>query len=260
MTSRPAARPRDGTRRARPWSSGIRSTWSGAVLGLSVFGIGFLIAQRGQLSVFERDVFRVVNDLPAIVFPIVWTVMQLGNVIAVPVLAGAAALAGRFRMARDMLVSGLLAYLAAAGVKSVVGRERPGGLSTPTCSTATSAASASSPGTPPSRRRRDRGGALPLPARSPRRLDARLGGRAGPCYVGAHLPLDVVGGMAVGWALGSLVHYVFGVPRWEPEPDAVARMLHRFGLRVHDVRPAAVEPAARTPSRPTTTTTTGGST
>src|SRR3954469_18040294 len=73
------------------------------LLGLSVFGIGFLIAQRGQLSVFERDLFRVVNDLPEIIFPVVWAVMQLGNVLAVPVIAGAAALTRRFRMARDLL-------------------------------------------------------------------------------------------------------------------------------------------------------------
>jgi undecaprenyl-diphosphatase len=90
-----------------------------ALLGLAVFGLGFLIAQRGQLPVLEHDLFRIVNDLPAIVFPVVWAVMQLGNVVAVPVVAGIAALTGRFRMARDMLVSGLLAYLAADVVKSV---------------------------------------------------------------------------------------------------------------------------------------------
>ena len=81
-----------------------------AALGFAIFGIGFLVAQQGQLSVFERDVFRIVNDLPAIVLPVVWAVMQLGNVVAVPALAAVAALTRRFRMARDLLVSGLLAY------------------------------------------------------------------------------------------------------------------------------------------------------
>src|SRR3954454_22923418 len=98
------------------------------LLGLTIFGIGFLIAQQGELSVFERDLFRIVNDLPEIFFPVVWTVMQLGNVLAVPAIAAVAALTGRFRMARDMLVSGLLAYVVADLVKSVVGRERPAGL------------------------------------------------------------------------------------------------------------------------------------
>lgn len=98
------------------------------LLGLSIFGIGFLIAQRGQLSVFERDVFRVVNDLPGIVFPVVWALMQLGNAVAVPLVAAGALLARRVRMARDLLLSGLLSYVGADVVKSVVGRERPAGL------------------------------------------------------------------------------------------------------------------------------------
>ena len=60
-------------------------------------------------------------------------------------------------------------------------------------------------------------------------------------YVGAHLPLDIVGGAAAGWAIGSLVHWVFGVPRWTPPVDRVGAMLRRFGLPVRDLRPAAVE-------------------
>jgi undecaprenyl-diphosphatase len=97
-------------------------------LGLAIVGVGLLIAQRGHLPVFERDVFQLVNDLPPALFPVVWAVMQLGNVIAVPVLAAAAALTRRWGMARDLLVSGLLAYLAADLVKSLVRRERPGGF------------------------------------------------------------------------------------------------------------------------------------
>ncbi|MPZ71257.1 MAG: phosphatase PAP2 family protein, partial [Actinobacteria bacterium] len=27
-------------------------------------------------------------------------------------------------------------------------------------------------------------------------------------YVGAHLPLDVIGGAALGWAIGSLIHFL----------------------------------------------------
>ena len=42
-------------------------------------------------------------------------------------------------------------------------------------------------------------------------------------YVGAHLPLDVVGGAVMGWAIGSLVHFLLG----EPE----RKLLRRIGLR-----------------------------
>lgn len=211
------------------------------VLGLAVFGLGFLVAQRGELPVLERDLFRVVNDLPEIVFPVVWAVMQLGNVVAVPVVAGLAAATGRFRMARDMLVSGLLAYLAADWVKGVVGRERPAGLVDANLldgnvsgigfisgHAAVAAALATA--------------AVPYLSRRGRRFAWGLAWTVALArvYVGAHLPLDIVGGAAVGWAIGSLVHYVFGVPRWEPETARVAGMLHRFGLPVRNLRPAEV--------------------
>ncbi|TQN42834.1 undecaprenyl-diphosphatase [Blastococcus colisei] len=211
-------------------------------LGLAVFGIGFLVAQRGELPVLERDLFRVVNDLPAIVFPVVWAVMQLGNVVAVPVVAAIAALTKRFRMARDMLVSGSLAYLAADLVKSIVGRERPaglvdanlldgnvGGIGFISGHAAVAAALATA--------------AVPYLTRRGRRVAWALAWSVALArvYVGAHLPLDILGGAAVGWAIGSLVHYVLGVPRWEPAPAGVAGMLRRFGLPVRDLWPAAVE-------------------
>ncbi|NYJ08749.1 phosphatase PAP2 family protein [Petropleomorpha daqingensis] len=210
-------------------------------LGLVVLGIGFLIAQQGQLSPLERDLFRLVNDLPGFFFPVVWAVMQLGNVVAVPTLAAVAALTRRFRLARDLLLSGLLAYYAADLVKSVVGRERPSGLPVGAVlhegviggagfisgHAAVAAAMATA--------------AAPYLTRRWRRVVWALAWTVGLAriYVGAHLPLDVVGGLAAGWAIGSAVHWVLGVPRWRPRPERVAAQLARYGLPVQDLRPVA---------------------
>jgi len=45
-------------------------------------------------------------------------------------------------------------------------------------------------------------------------------------YVGAHLPLDVIGGAALGYAAAALVHLALGVPteaEAEPQPAPQAR-------------------------------------
>src|SRR3712207_2373768 len=163
-------------------------------LGVAVLGLGFLVAQRGQLPVLERDLFQLVNDLPATLFPVVWAVMQLGNVVAVPVVAGVAALTRRFRMARDVLVSGVLAYVASDLVKSVVQRERPVGLVVEvnfpegpvtglgfvSGHSAVAAAVATA--------------VVPYLSRRGRRVAWALAWTValGRIYVGAHLPLDVV--------------------------------------------------------------------
>ncbi|MGY1739583.1 MULTISPECIES: phosphatase PAP2 family protein [unclassified Blastococcus] len=213
-----------------------------AGLGLAVLGIGSLVARRGELSAIERDLFRVVNDLPSAVLPVVWAVMQLGNVVAVPVLAGVAALARRLRAARDLLVSGLLAYVAADLVKSVVGRERPGGLPVGAVlhegpigglgfvsgHSAVAAALATA--------------AAPYLPRRARRVAWGLAWAVGLAriYAGAHLPLDVVGGLALGWAIGSLVHWAFGIPRRTVRPGRVEALLATVGLPGARALPAPV--------------------
>ncbi|SNS11180.1 undecaprenyl-diphosphatase [Geodermatophilus saharensis] len=218
-------------------------------LGLVVLGIGVLIAQRGQLPVLERDLFRLFNDLPAGILPAVWVVMQLGNVLAVPALAVAAAVGRHFRAARDLLVSGLAAYLAADLVKSLVGRERPAGLPVGAVlhegpiggagfvsgHSAVAAALATA--------------AAPYLTRRGRRVAWALAWSVALArvYVGAHLPLDVVGGVALGWAIGSLVHWVFGVPAREVPPGRVEALLQRFGLPVTGVVAAPVRARSSQP-------------
>lgn len=169
------------------------------------------VARRG-LPAAERDAFRAANDVPVEAYPVLWAPMQYGTFGTAPALAAVAALRGRHRLAVSLVAAGTLAWVGAKAVKRVVRRERParvlsdvrirgedeGDLGFPSGHAAVSAALTT----------------VAIPALSP-------AGRAGVAglaafvayarvYIGVHLPLDVVGGAALGLAVGSAVRLVIG--------------------------------------------------
>jgi undecaprenyl-diphosphatase len=140
--------------------------------------------------------------------------MQLGNLLAVPAAGVVALLARRFRLALDLVLSGAGAWLSAKVVKQVAFRGRPGQLlghvvlrHAPAAGhgfVAGHAATAFALAT----------AAFPYLGKRVRWVVVVLALIVGGAriYVGAHLPLDVIGGTALGVAVGSLVHIVLGSP------------------------------------------------
>jgi undecaprenyl-diphosphatase len=165
-----------------------------------------LTAPADRVSALETTVFRVVNDLPDGLLPIVWVPMQSGSFGAVPVaVLGALVSRGR-RSAAAIASAGVAAYVLAKGVKLLSRRPRPAGLLEGVHA----------------RGARQAGGGLPSghAAVSAALATAAFpelgtGGRVaavsfavaaplGRMYVGAHLPLDVVGGSVLGITVGVL--------------------------------------------------------
>jgi glycosyltransferase 2 family protein len=211
-------------------------------IGAVVLWLGFLAAQQGELTALERNLFRLVNDLPALFLPAVWVVMQLGNVVAVPVLAALAAVRRRWALARDLLVAGGAAYYAAIAIKEVVGRERPAGFPVGAVLHEGATSGAGFVSGHAAVAAALAAAASPYLTRTQRRVVWGLALATGlsRVYVGAHLPLDIVGGAALGWALAAGVHWLLGVPRWNPSPKLVSDLLAQLGLPLHRLRPAAV--------------------
>jgi undecaprenyl-diphosphatase len=182
--------------------------------GLVVFLVAAgLVGPVLSVSTAETNVFRAINGLPDAILPPVAAVMLLGTLAAVPVAAAICLLARRFLLAVSVGIAGIGAYLVVRLVKILVGEPRPkalladvhvrdtvGGLGFPSGHAAVSAAIVVVllPYLPS----RWRPAAVVLPAVV---AFARV-------YVGAHLPLDVVGGAAIGVAVASLVHLAIGVP------------------------------------------------
>ena len=183
-----------------------------ARLGLGVAGLlGTAGAvHRDRVSAAEAGAFRTVNGLPDALYPPAWVVMQLGAFGAVPAAAAAAWRAGDGELAARLLLGGTGAWAAAKLVKQVVRRPRPAdllpgiigrgrdaaGLGYLSGHTAVAVAlgAAALPRLGPAAR------ALTLTA-IPLVGLTRL-------YVGAHLPLDIAGGAALGLAVDAAVDLV----------------------------------------------------
>jgi glycosyltransferase 2 family protein len=207
------------------------------VVGLAIL-LGCMATVRpNDVGVLETDLFRLANDLPDALFPAFWVVMQGGNVLAVGVAAVVVAATRRFWLAANLAITGIGVWLAARLIKDQVGRGRPNdllpgvdlrghhdsGLGFVSGHAAVAVAIATL--IAPYLGRRVRWVAVLLAALV---CVSRL-------YVGAHLPLDVVGGAALGWAAGSLVHLLLGAPGGQPSPERAAKALREQGLQVDEV-------------------------
>jgi glycosyltransferase 2 family protein len=172
----------------------------GVALGLVVLGASTAIARSREVHEVEHRVFRSLNDLPHALHPPIYVVMQSGSLAAVFVAAGIAHGMGHRRLDRAIAVAGAGAWIGAKAIKRWVRRGRPtghievvhvrgtedAGLGFPSghAAVAFCIAALATPELPP-----------PM-----RPLAWALAGMVGVAriYVGVHLPLDVVGGAALG--------------------------------------------------------------
>ncbi len=177
------------------------------VVGLAGVALSGLAVHDHSIGHREAAAFRAVNDLPDALFPPAWLLMQAGTLAAGP-LAGAAALAaGRPRLAVRLALGGVGSWAMSKVIKRVYRRPRPSSLVEGARSRGKEAAGLGYVSG-------HAGVAVALGVAAFGELGpaARLGTlvavpTVGLCriYVGAHLPLDVVGGAAMGLAVDAIV-------------------------------------------------------
>jgi undecaprenyl-diphosphatase len=170
-----------------------------------------MLVARTELAPLEVSIFRAVNDLPQGLHTVVWPFMQYGTFITIPSLAVIALLFRRFRLAIALALAGVGVYVVALVVKNVVDRGRPSALLTAV--EQRELFGADSLGYPSGHA----AVAAALTVVVAAHLSARwvivalaLGAVVlfGRTYVGAHLPLDVIGGAALGAIAGSIVNLI----------------------------------------------------
>jgi glycosyltransferase 2 family protein len=187
---------------------------AGAAAGAAGVALTGAVAASGRVSGLERDVFTAIDRLTYGPAPGLWIVMQAGSFPTVFVAAGLALAARRPRLAVALAAGGTTTWLLAKAVKQIVDRARPDALLP---DVRTYGAVATGLGYPSGHAAvaafvmTVAGPHLTRPARIIGWVVVGLVAFA-RVYVGAHLPLDAIGGLALGWAVGSLTNLLFGVP------------------------------------------------
>ena len=185
----------------------LADPWIALGTGTAALLVTAAAVRRDHVGPGEDLVFRAVNGLPDSLYPPAWVVMQLGTLGAAPAAAGVAWLAADGELAGRLLVSGAATWALSKLVKQMVRRPRPASLL---------------PGTRCRGREAAGLGYLSGHAGVAVALGAAALPRLGPAgralalsvipvvgltrvYVGAHLPLDVAGGAALGLAVEAAV-------------------------------------------------------
>jgi undecaprenyl-diphosphatase len=186
----------------------------GLAAGLIVFALSGAIAARGMV-VGEAGLFVAINSLTDWLYYAIWPFMQFGVFLTIPILVVIALVMRRVRLAAAIAIGGVGVYLLALVAKGIVDRGRPASLLASVEGRETFVVG--SLGFP--------SGHGAVAAALTVVVTPYLSGRwryvpvallaivlVGRPYVGAHLPLDLVGGAALGVAAGSAANLIVGVP------------------------------------------------
>jgi undecaprenyl-diphosphatase len=184
--------------------------------GLAVLAVSALIARDGTVGGVERDVFEAVNGLPQWLYRPMWVFQQFGNLLVAAAIGVVVLVAlRRYRLALAVPVAVVAKLGAERAVKQLVERARP----------ESTIGDVHLRGNVPTHGLSFVSGHAVIAAAVATLLTAALPRRWRPVpwivvflnslarvYVGAHNPLDVIGGAGLGLCIGALLVMVLHQP------------------------------------------------
>jgi uncharacterized membrane protein YbhN (UPF0104 family)/tRNA A-37 threonylcarbamoyl transferase component Bud32 len=207
-----------------------------------------LVAARhaGAPSATEQAILEFFTSLPGWLLPLFRNLYRLGALWAVGLVVASALVGRRWRLARDLLLAGVLAW----GFGRLLGQlvVEGGGLGH---SLRAVALVGNSPAFPSVRLAvlvavvRAAGPYVTRPTRRIGRF-VIVGSALAPMYLGIAYPNDVFAGLVLGWAIAATVHVLFGSPGGRPTSEQVRRSLAELGIDADDVQLEAHQPTGYT--------------
>src|SRR6266511_1463816 len=190
------------------------------VAGMVVLFASTVLARRGVYR-WEVVTFQAINDLPGGIRPFLWVLNQYGTAITIPVASAIALLFRRWLLALALAISGVAVYVLAKVIKEFVARGRPADFVGEVVERETF--SPSSLGYPSGHAAVAWAITLILLVYVGRPWQiAAIVLAIVRMYVAAHLPLDLIGGAALGVTVASAVILLLGVPVLGPDEDTRA--------------------------------------
>jgi len=183
-----------------------------------------LLAKR-RVYGWEVAVFQAINGMPGSIRPYLWVLNQYGTVVTVPVATSVALLFRKWLMALSLAISGIGVYVLAIVIKGYVDRGRPSAIVEGVVERETF--SPDSLGFPSGHAAVAWAITIIVLAYlgRPWQIAAIVLAIVVPfvrMYVGAHLPLDLIGGAALGVTVASAVNLLTGVPARAPTENTRA--------------------------------------
>jgi len=204
-----------------------------------------LVLHSNYPSAVEQDVFRLFNDLPGAWSSTFSWLYAAGTLWAVGLAVAAAVVGRRWRLARDLLVAGVVAWGVAHAIGAWVAGE---GLSASFRAITRNGVSPLFPQPRIAIVVAVMATASPYLTRPTRRLGQVLAVAVAvsALYLGTGLPNDVLGGLVLGWGVAAVVHLVFGSPGGRPTSAQVTAALAELGVDTAGIHLASKQPRGST--------------
>ena len=182
------------------------------VAAAALFGASAYLASHQTISDVESSVFSAIYDTPHWLRPVFLVITQAGSIYMLMALAALYFLKRHYHVVIRLLMSGLLAYLMAGVAKDLLGRDRPAELLL-NLDIVVRDFYVTGPGFPSGHTALAAAIGLTLAHSLPKRhiwLPATgiVLVAWSRIFLGAHFPLDVVGGFALGWLAVLLFRHV----------------------------------------------------